>query len=67
MEGIEAEKESSVSYANRVILNNGAKVEVYNLSGVCVARSESNIDMSRMPKGIYIVRINDKESMKIVR
>lgn len=67
VEGIQADKESNVRYANLVICNNGSSLEVYNLMGVCVARSEGNIDMSNMPKGVYIVRIDGKESMKIVR
>ncbi len=66
VKALNADKQINVRYANNVIVNNGAAVEVYNTMGVCVARSNGNIDMTAMPKGVYIVR-TDKGSMKIAR
>lgn len=66
VKNLAADKKADIRYANNVIINNGVTVEVYNTLGVCVARSNSNIDMTAMPKGVYIVR-TENSSMKIAR
>lgn len=66
VKALNADKQINVRYANNVIVNNGAAVEVYNTMGVCIARSNGNIDMTAMPKGVYIVR-TENGSMKIAR
>ncbi|HHE64965.1 MAG TPA: T9SS type A sorting domain-containing protein, partial [Bacteroidetes bacterium] len=55
---------------NDVIPN--ASIEVYNLSGVLIYNVvqqsvESEIDLSRFPSGVYIVRVFNNESSKVVK
>lgn len=42
-------------------------VEVFDLAGRCVISREisgvANIDMSQMPKGVYIVKMNDENGI----
>ena len=54
-------------YDNATIYNlTEGKIAVFNMTGACIAESNSNIDMSAYPKGIYIVR-SEKSVSKIVK
>ncbi len=64
---IKAVSTTDVRYAGGVVYNDGSQVEVYNLMGVCVARSYGNIDLNAMPAGVYIVRVDGEVAMKVAR
>lgn len=56
-----------VYYTNQMLYNpTGATLQVYNLTGTCIAQGDSDIDLSAFANGIYLVRCG-KQSLKIVK
>ena len=56
-----------VYYTNQMLYNpTGATLQVYNLTGTCIAQGDGNIDLSAYANGIYLVRCG-KQYLKIVK
>ena len=56
---------NGIAYANGIVTAEGA-IEVYDMSGVVVARGNDNADLRALNGGIYIVR-NGENVRKVVR
>ena len=53
---------------NRVVLNEPARLEVYNAEGLLInAAHTDRMDLSGMPKGIYIVKAGDATRKLVVQ
>ena len=58
---------TGISYANGIIYNEqGLPLRIYNVAGYLVAEGCSNIDMSALDKGIYLIRA-EQGVLKIVK
>ena len=58
---------TGISYANGIIYNEqGLPLRIYNVAGHLVAEGCSNIDMSALDKGIYLIRA-EQGVLKIVK
>lgn len=59
------EATAAIRYANGVVTAEGA-IEVYNVSGMVVARGNESLDLRNLNAGVYIVR-NGNNVRKVVR
>ena len=58
---------TGISYANGIIYNEqGLPLRIYNVAGHLVAEGYSNIDMSALDKGIYLIRA-EQGVLKLVK
>jgi len=56
-----------VRWSNNIVRNaQHVHISVYDLSGARIAESSNDINMTQMPRGLYMVRVG-KNVMKIVR
>ncbi len=66
-DGIETLSLNGISYRNYIIYNEqGLQLQVYNSNGQMVASGRSDINMSGMPQGVYVIQTG-KLGIKIVR
>lgn len=69
--GQPASDEEGVTYADGVVYVEGqaADLEVFNLTGAKVLSAEnvSSLSLSSLSKGVYIVRVNGQNSVKVVK
>lgn len=56
----------ALSYDGTTVSAPGADIEVYALTGACIAKAHAAFDASRLPKGIFIVKAAG-HTLKIVR
>ena len=56
IDGIVTDK-AIIDYSNDVITATGSHIVVYNISGIAVASGEDTINISHLPKGVYVVKV----------
>lgn len=57
---------TSLTYANGIAAAHGERISVYNISGMIVATGNDLVDMTNMPKGVYIINAGNS-SIKVVK
>ncbi|MCM1036329.1 MAG: T9SS type A sorting domain-containing protein [Bacteroides sp.] len=57
---------TALTYAQGIATAHGERISVYNISGTTVAAGNDMVDVSRLPKGVYIIKAGNA-SLKIVR
>lgn len=54
--GIEAVYADGVSVSGGVVIADGQEIEVFNLSGICVAKGYGRYDLNLLPTGLYLIK-----------
>ncbi len=57
---------AALSYDGATVAAPGADIEIYAITGACVAKAHDAFDATRLPAGIYVVRAAGR-TLKIVR
>lgn len=61
---------TTIEYTNDVVTAIGSYIVVYNISGNAVASAKDSINLSRLPKGVYVIKATGgsvDSAVKVVR
>lgn len=59
-----------IKFANNVVTAAGSHIAVYNVSGIMIASAQDSVDLSQLPKGVYVVKATGgscDSSVKVVK